>query len=843
VDRTYGSVKQHAELSLSFDPNDPRGEPYPCRSADLLEFQKSAPNLESCLGFCVALFLLCFSVLAQAQRLRHFNVLDSIAMSRLSHESESVNDRQVTFSPSGLYFALVTTRGLLESNQLESTIWIFNTSAVSNVVGGAFDSQQFSPIALVKMASPSNGTPIEDLRWVAKGQSIAFLGRNRNLERHLFVVGVKDRQLRQLSLVGQDVAEYDWVKDTIVYEARPTLRDEDLYQSGGSRLPDIHIGSGSPFIALLFPDWTKRVFGVFPPLQLWRIVAGKPKLVVNIETAKPVTVIVRPFVNTISLSPSGRYAVVTNYAEHVPRTWESYEPAYNNNEDKIVADSPGKTPSWSIYRPHEYSVVDLRLGKISSLLDAPLGASAGYWFDTVKAIWSRDEHELAVSNTFLPLDGPESENQARLAHPCVAAVDFATHRAVCVKATELPIREKKTEGRVLSDIEWGASDLELALSYAGFDGAGDTIEDNAPPELFHWEHGIWSRAKSLGSSKLINRGLSVTIRESVNEPPVVVATDVKTGNSRDIWNPNPQLATINLGEATTYHWRDKEGHDWSGGLVKPPDFVAGHRYPLVIQTHGFNPSVFLTDGYYSTADAARPLAAQGIMVLQVGEISTDARLTPREPTEQGVAGYEAAIERLTADGLVDPNRIGIIGFSRTGWYVLESLIQKPKLFAAATLADVGYMSFHEYLLAADYMGSSWSKEYEGDLGSKPFGEGLQKWLRDSPGFNTDKIHSPVLFEVNDPALLIYDWDLYAALRLQQKPVDLLYIRNGAHVLRKPRELLASQSMSVDWYDFWLNEHEDPDPAKADQYLRWRELRRLQEQQAQKEEKLTVDHVR
>jgi hypothetical protein len=30
---------------------------------------------------------------------------------------------------------------------------------------------------------------------------------------------------------------------------------------------------------------------------------------------------------------------------------------------------------------------------------------------------------------------------------------------------------------------------------------------------------------------------------------------------------------------------------------------------------------------------------------------------------------------------------------------------------------------------------------------------------------------------------------------------------------------------VDWFCFWLKGEEDPDPAKASQYARWRELRK------------------
>jgi hypothetical protein len=33
---------------------------------------------------------------------------------------------------------------------------------------------------------------------------------------------------------------------------------------------------------------------------------------------------------------------------------------------------------------------------------------------------------------------------------------------------------------------------------------------------------------------------------------------------------------------------------------------------------------------------------------------------------------------------------------------------------------------------------------------------------------------------------------------------------------------------VDWFRFWLKGEEDPDPAKVEQYARWRELRNLQE---------------
>jgi len=72
------------------------------------------------------------------------------------------------------------------------------------------------------------------------------------------------------------------------------------------------------------------------------------------------------------------------------------------------------------------------------------------------------------------------------------------------------------------------------------------------------------------------------------------------------------------------------------------------------------------------------------------------------------------------------------------------------------------------------------------------------------------------------------WEPHATLRYLQKPVDLIIIPDSEHVITNPGERMISQSSTVDWFRFWLKGEEDPDPTKAEQYGRWRELRKLQE---------------
>jgi hypothetical protein len=67
------------------------------------------------------------------------------------------------------------------------------------------------------------------------------------------------------------------------------------------------------------------------------------------------------------------------------------------------------------------------------------------------------------------------------------------------------------------------------------------------------------------------------------------------------------------------------------------------------------------------------------------------------------------------------------------------------------------------------------------------------------------------------------------LQLQDKPVDLIEIPDGVHLLEKPCDRRIAMQGLVDWFCFWLKGEQVPDPAKTQQYERWRELRRLQQQ--------------
>jgi hypothetical protein len=148
-----------------------------------------------------------------------------------------------------------------------------------------------------------------------------------------------------------------------------------------------------------------------------------------------------------------------------------------------------------------------------------------------------------------------------------------------------------------------------------------------------------------------SEAMELGVEQGLNQPPVLSGHVPHAKESSIIWDPNPQLKSLALGKASIYQWHDKEGNSRSGILVLPTDYIPSKHYPLVLQTHGYEPNKFFADGKYTTGSGGRALAAKGIVILQMDQPETNI-YTPKEGPFQ-TEGFISAIQQLAADGLVD----------------------------------------------------------------------------------------------------------------------------------------------------------------------------------------------
>jgi len=737
---------------------------------------------------------------------RRWTVRDSIGFSTfLAPDPSASIPSPVRFSPDGRHFIAATMRGDLGSGRRMATVWLFDSDRVDAHLRSPNDSGFGGATPLLQTGSASNRDPITHWKWGSDSRDVLYQAADDDGVYRLYRVDIAGGHPVALSGSGQDVGKFDERGGTVVYLAHGPVRGNELYQAGGPSLPDIVEGFGENDLPLLFPSWVGAEFQRSDE-DLWRVKDGRAAAVTAAGDGSPV----RLKHSALLLSPDGSKLLVTTFVHRVPKSWERYTPVLKYPGVQIVADTPDTVGTTTYLRPMQYSLVDLDSGAISLLVDAPLEAITGIQ-SAPTAAWSADGTHVALPGVYPPLAGAPASGPI---YPCaIAVVEVASRAYACLKQMSPAGPRKQPYGsrEQLAAMHWRDGDRELVAEYA------------TPDQPSQRRVVVYIRSRDQwtvenGAAPAPGRDFKVTVKQALDEPPVLMAARAD-GKTRPLLDPNPQLAQIARGTATLYHWRDADGDAWTGALVRPPAFKRGRRYPLIVQTHGYDLGSFLADGPSASGFAARAFAARDMLVLQVDEISKHSG-TARE-SEAGAAGYRAAIRQLVREGLADPRKVGIITWSHMGPYVLQGMIDQPGLYKAATITEADFNSYPEYLQNIDYMGKEREEMFRAQLGGeKPFGKGLQSWLRHSPGFHLDRICTPILFEFNSPVALQYSWSDYAAMRAQDKPVDLLYIRNGDHELVKPLERLAEQGRNVDWYDYWLNGHKDPDPAKSARYKLW-----------------------
>jgi hypothetical protein len=339
---------------------------------------------------------------------------------------------------------------------------------------------------------------------------------------------------------------------------------------------------------------------------------------------------------------------------------------------------------------------------------------------------------------------------------------------------------------------------------------------------FQKRAGKWERAGDIRDTKSEKESPIVSLEESLNESSVVVVTDPLSKRKSKILDLNPQFQHVTLGEVKEITWTTATGDVCVGALYLPPNFVRGRKYPLVVQTHGYAAGRFSIDGPAPTVFAAQVLANRGFVVIQVPDPPYRLLSTPKE-IGTGVRIIEGAIKKLESQGIIDRDRIGIIGFSRTGLFV-KSLITSSRLhFGAAVVADASDINYFRYMAFANSR-PDLALDMEHLVGRRPFNSGLQAWLERADGFRMGQVNTPLLIEAIGPSSLLSDWEWFSGLTSLGKPVELLYLPFGIHLLERPFERFDSEQNAVDWLCFWLQGKEDSDPAKSEQYRRWRGMR-------------------
>jgi len=155
-----------------------------------------------------------------------------------------------------------------------------------------------------------------------------------------------------------------------------------------------------------------------------------------------------------------------------------------------------------------------------------------------------------------------------------------------------------------------------------------------------------------------------------------------------------------------------DGTRLPAALLLPPGMVQSRKYPVVVYTYGGPHGQVVKDEWRSTSGLWLQLLAQrGFVVFWLdnrGSARQGAaweRAVDRRLGEQELEDQLCGVRYLRTLPYVDPERIGIYGWSYGGTMVLNAMLRSPGVFAAgAAVAPVTHWQEYDTIYTERYMG-------------------------------------------------------------------------------------------------------------------------------------------
>jgi dipeptidyl aminopeptidase/acylaminoacyl peptidase len=253
-----------------------------------------------------------------------------------------------------------------------------------------------------------------------------------------------------------------------------------------------------------------------------------------------------------------------------------------------------------------------------------------------------------------------------------------------------------------------------------------------------------------------------------------------------------------VGSVESFWTKSFDGTRIQGWMVRPPNFRAGRKYPLILQVHG-GPYGAYTGAWKFDAQV---LAAQGYVVVYSnprGSTGYGKRFAAQVTGKWGAEDSKdvlAAMNHVVKQGFIDTGRLGVMGGSYGG-FMTTWLIGTYKRFRAAVascaVTDV----------EALYYGTDIPYWVEKETGSRPWEE-REAYTCMSPTAHAGKVTAATLFlHAEDDKRVPISCSEIMYLMLKRRGVETQFVRYpmGDHGFggAAPRYTCDVMNRVIDWF--------------------------------------------
>lgn len=346
--------------------------------------------------------------------------------------------------------------------------------------------------------------------------------------------------------------------------------------------------------------------------------------------------------------------------------------------------------------------------------------------------------------------------------------------------------------RATNGVEWRSDGSVMAVAETGFKSTLYSVDSNGHASA------LKSATPNPRSYAISSSGALAFVGGSATEPPeIYLAT---SGSSAErVTNLNSSWNSVTLAKPEFFHYKSFDGLPIEGELLKPLNYDGHSRVPTVIMVHG-GPTGAWSD---SIDTWGQLLAARGFAVAYFnirGSTGYGEKFVEMNRADWGGADFRdvmSGVDYLIRQGIADPNKLGIGGWSYGG-YMSEWAITQTDRFKCA-VSGAGMVD-----LISEFnteRGPSYDKWFWGLPYDHPEG-----FLNHSPFLYLKHAHTPILIlqginDTTDP--LGESTGLYRGLKFYGDKAVLVEYPRENHGFHEEKHELDRLNRIIAWYEQYL----------------------------------------
>ena len=357
-------------------------------------------------------------------------------------------------------------------------------------------------------------------------------------------------------------------------------------------------------------------------------------------------------------------------------------------------------------------------------------------------------------------------------------------------------------------IQWQGPHAILATmwSHGGSEIATVNTSTGAIASLWQGDEAITTRSgRGLPAVSAADTGREVAlVRESLATPPEVWAGPV--GHWTQITHANTGIAP-SWGKAVSVHWRS-DRFNVQGFLIYPREFRTGTRYPMIVLVHG-GPAAAVAPTFLSAQSQQAALSRAGYFVFMpnprgsFGQGEAFTRANIKDFGHGDLRDIMAGVDSVIARYPVDPQRLGLTGWSYGGYMTMWAVTQTQRFRAA--VAGAGISDWLSY--TGENGISEWMVPY---FGSTVY-ENAAVYAKSSPMNYITHARTPTLIVVGErdaecPAPQSFEY--WRGLQHEGVKTQLVVYPDEGHHFANPAHQADVLRRSIAWFDAYLK----PRPA-------------------------------